>query len=60
MNDFVINFMLNEMKIATYWSLIIDSLPDVSHVDQLTFVIRYVLEDGSPIGRFGVRFYSYV
>lgn len=29
-----------------------DSTPDVSHVDQLTFVLRYVLPDGSPVERF--------
>ena len=26
-----------------------DSTPDISHGDQLTFVIRYVLEEGTPV-----------
>jgi hypothetical protein len=44
--------MVAELKQAKYYSTILDSTPDISHVDQLTFVIRYVLEDGTPVERF--------
>ncbi|XP_033229155.1 zinc finger MYM-type protein 1-like [Belonocnema kinseyi] len=30
----------------------VDSTPDVSHVDQLAFVIRFVTDDGDPVERF--------
>lgn len=37
------SMIINDIKEAKYYALIIDSTPDVSHVDQLTVVIRYVL-----------------
>lgn len=40
------NIIINEIKEVKYYVLIIDSTPDVSHVDQLTVVIRYVLPNG--------------
>jgi len=40
-----------EIKSAKYYSISVDSTPDCSHVDQLTFIIRYVKE-GKPIERF--------
>lgn len=33
----------NEMGLAKYWGLIVDSTPDVSHADQLSVVFRYFL-----------------
>ncbi|XP_054082569.1 zinc finger MYM-type protein 1-like [Zeugodacus cucurbitae] len=42
----------DEIRRAKYFSLIIDSTPDIAHVDQLTLVIRYVLESGEPCERF--------
>lgn len=32
--------------------MIVDSSPNISHVDQLSFIIRYVREDGVPVERF--------
>uniref|UniRef100_A0A182RWH9 DUF4371 domain-containing protein n=1 Tax=Anopheles funestus TaxID=62324 RepID=A0A182RWH9_ANOFN len=37
---------------ALYYSIIVDSIPDVSHTDQLTVIINYVL----PKGRIKERF----
>ncbi|CAH1103040.1 unnamed protein product [Psylliodes chrysocephalus] len=42
----------DEIRRAKYFSLIINSTPDIAHVDQLTFVIRYVSETGEPCERF--------
>lgn len=46
------NKIVAEIKMAKYFSIIVDSTPDVSNVDQLTFVIRYVASDGLPRERF--------
>lgn len=39
------------MKSIKYFSVSVDSTPDVSHVDQLTSILRYVLPSG-PVERF--------
>ena len=41
-----------EVKLANYFSISVDSTPDVVHVDQLTFIVRYVLLNGIPVERF--------
>lgn len=40
----VLNEILAELRNAKYYSISVDSTPDLSHVDQMTFVIRYVHE----------------
>lgn len=52
MADKVTNEILKEVKEAKYFGIILDSTPDISNVDQLTFVLRYVTSDGVPIERF--------
>ena len=42
----------NEIKKSKYYSISVDSTPDVTHVDQLIFIIRYVLDDGTIAERF--------
>ena len=42
----------NEIKKSKYYSISVDSTPDVTHVDQSTFIIRYVLDDGTIAERF--------
>jgi len=46
------NTIVSEIQAAKYFSIIVDSTPDIAHTDQLSFIIRYVKEDGSPIERF--------
>lgn len=51
MGQQVFNKIVQEIKHAKYFSVSLDSTPDISHVDQLTCVFRYVLDDG-PVERF--------
>lgn len=43
--------IVNEIKKAGYYSISIDSTPGISHIDQLTIIIRYVTCNG-PVERF--------
>jgi len=52
MADQVLTVIVEEIQKAKYFSIIVDSTPDISHVDQLSFVVRYVKNDGTPIERF--------
>ena len=38
----------DEVRNAKYYSLIVDSTPDSNHIDQLTFLVRYVDSKGNP------------
>jgi hypothetical protein len=51
MGNEVLKLIVYEIKKAKYYSVSVDSTPDRSHTDQLTFVIRYVLK-GVPVERF--------
>ena len=42
----------NEVKKAKYYGITVDSTPDVTHEDQLTFIIRYVQDNGTIEERF--------
>ena len=44
--------IINEIASAKYYSFSIDSTPNISHTDQLTFTARYVHEDGMPTEHF--------
>ena len=46
-----LDVIIKEIKAARYYSVAVDSTPDLSHVDQLTVIIRYVLP-GGPVERF--------
>ena len=41
----------NELKATRYYSVSIDSTPDITHVDQLTVSVCYVKDEG-PVERF--------
>lgn len=47
----VLNAISTEIRDAKYFSISVDSTPDVSHCDQLVFCIRYV-QNGAPVERF--------
>ena len=47
----VTKLILISISNAKCFSIIVDSTPDISHIDQLTFVLRYI-EDGEPVERF--------
>jgi len=43
MSKKVLNHIINEIKSTKYWDFIVDSTPDLSHVDQLSVIFRYYL-----------------
>ena len=43
MGEHVLNHSVKELKSAKYFSVTVDSTPVISHVDQLTSVLRYIL-----------------
>ena len=44
--------IINEVIESKYYSVILDSTPDISHIDELSFVIRYVRRGSQPTERF--------
>ena len=51
MGSKVLDTVIEELKSAKLYSVSVDSTPDVTHSDQLTFIVRYVLPTG-PKERF--------
>ena len=49
--NYVRNYIVTELKTAKYFSVSVDSTPDLSHVDQLAVIVRYVVS-GKPVERF--------
>lgn len=47
----LLDHIIFEIKKCKYYSVSLDSTPDISHVDQLTLIVRYVLPSG-PVERF--------
>ncbi|GAB1602327.1 uncharacterized protein LOC115212883, partial [Argonauta hians] len=43
--------IVSEVKAAKYFSISVDSTPDLAHVDQLAVIVRYVVA-GRPVERF--------
>lgn len=50
MSDKIMAGIISEIKQSTYYSVILDSTSDITHIGQFNFVIRY-LKDDSPIER---------
>ncbi|XP_075715577.1 uncharacterized protein LOC142750459 [Rhinoderma darwinii] len=47
----ILSIIGQELKKAKFYSISVDSTPDITHSDQLTFIVRYVLPTG-PVERF--------
>ncbi|KAL4148045.1 hypothetical protein QTP88_002349 [Uroleucon formosanum] len=52
MGEKVKNTIINEIKNAKYFWIVVDSTPDISHMDQLACIFRYVKTNGEPVERF--------
>lgn len=44
--------MINKLKTSKYYSIIVDSASDISHIDQLSFYLWYIMPIGTPVERF--------
>lgn len=51
MGDKLLDTIIEELKASKFYSISVDSTPDVSLSDQLTFIVRYVQPQG-PVERF--------
>ena len=50
--EHVTTFIVEEIKSSTHYSLILDSTLGISHLDELTLIIRYILPNGKIRERF--------
>jgi len=48
----IIKIILEELKTAKYYSLIVDSTPDIANIDQLVIALRYILPSSVLVERF--------
>ena len=48
----VVSAIVEEVKQSKYYSISVDSTPDISHTDQLTVILRYIAENGTTLERF--------
>uniref|UniRef100_UPI00359022F6 zinc finger MYM-type protein 5-like isoform X2 n=1 Tax=Myxine glutinosa TaxID=7769 RepID=UPI00359022F6 len=52
MADKIKQDIVDELKLVKYFSFSVDSTTDISHTDQLTFIVHYVLNNCTPVERF--------
>lgn len=52
MAERVTSDIVKQIQDAKYFSIIVDSSPDISHIDELAIIIRYVQENGIVAERF--------
>lgn len=48
----VVSEIVKEVKAKKYFSISVDSTPDISNIDQLTLIIRYLDSESQPVERF--------
>ena len=58
MGDKVLEEVISRVKLAKYFSVSVDSTPDITHVDQLTFILRYISPE--PEGCIEERFVKFL
>ena len=51
MGEDVLSTICNDVHDAKYFSICVDSIPDVSHIDHLTIIVRYINQNGSTVER---------
>ena len=51
MGTCVLDRIVTEVKAQKFYSVLVDSTPNIAHIDQLTCILRYVLPSG-PVERF--------
>ena len=51
MGNKVFQKIINQIQNARYFSISVDSTPDISYCDQLTCIVRYVISTG-PVEHF--------
>uniref|UniRef100_A0A8P4KG01 TTF-type domain-containing protein n=1 Tax=Dicentrarchus labrax TaxID=13489 RepID=A0A8P4KG01_DICLA len=52
MGQKVVEEVISRVKLAKYFAISVDSTPDITHVDQLTFILRYISPEGCIEERF--------
>jgi len=52
MAEKVNKYSVDEIKRRKYFSIIVDSTPDITHIDQLSFIVRYVNDQGLQLNDF--------
>ena len=55
----MLSVIITELKEAKYFSLSVDSTPDLCHVDQLTVIVRYVNKQSHNIQERFLLFFTY-
>ena len=43
------HLILEEIKTAKHFSILLDSIPDVTHIDQMALIVRYVKVDSNEV-----------
>ena len=51
--------IVEEVKLAKYYGLSIDSTPDIAHIDQMTLILRYALQDMVQLLNVSFVFFCY-
>jgi len=52
MSKLVIDNITNKIKKSKYFSIVVDSTPDITKIDQLTIIIRYIEDNNYAVERF--------
>ena len=54
----VCDAIVEEVKSAFYYSIIVDGTPDVSHTEQITFILRYAHRTQDNVREIKERFFE--